>query len=308
MSTDPPTPGDTTNSAGGSPVKRNAPSLEQLAARYHKDRPGAEETKQAADKEEGEGTNEPTPSLRRLGLAGRLGKAADPAKPPAAWAKSNVIPSLNEIRARLNKRGVDVTSSKWSKKGSSPTKEEPPSPSKQHAGVLSEEAVRAETAPAEAPEATAGTAPSDSGAQTEIVPSTDNQTKPVPEDTHQDKTHETPAGAAMVSAATPPAHDKQEGAKTPAPAASADTASSASRYPPGSGQEAALAAKSGQKHPLQQAWYVVFTDAGRSTTMGNRTRSPAAATSTNPSSSASATLRRLSPSLIPLQRCTGRAN
>lgn len=282
MSTDPPTPGDTTSSAGGSPVKRNAPSLEQLAARYHKDRPGAEEIKQAADKEEGEGTNEPTPSLRRLGLAGRLGKAADPAKPPAAWAKSNVIPSLNEIRARLNKRGVDVTSSKWSKKGSSPTKEEPPSPSKQHAGVLSEEASRAETAPAEAPESTAGTAPSDSDAQAEVAPSTDNQAKPAPEDTRQDKTHESRAAAAPASTAAPTAGDKQDEAKSPVPASSEDAASRASRYPPGSGQEAALAAKSGQKHPLQQAWYVVFTDAGRSTTMGSRTRNPATATSTSP--------------------------
>ncbi|KAI3617258.1 hypothetical protein CBS9595_003167 [Malassezia furfur] len=253
MSTDPPTPGDTTSSAGGSPVKRSAPSLEQLAARYHKDRPGAEETKQDVEKEEGEATSEPTPSLRRLGLAGRLGKAADPANAPAAWAKSSVIPSLNEIRARLNKRGVDVTSSKWSKKGSSPTKEGPPSPSKQHACVLSEEASRVETAPAEAAESIARTAPPDSGSQADIATSTDDQAQPEPEEARQDKTHEAPAAATPSAGTAPAAADKQDNVKPSGPTTSEDATSHASRYPPGSGQEAALAAKSGQKHPLQQA-------------------------------------------------------
>ena len=178
------------------------------------------------------------PSLRRLGLAGRLGNASDPTKQTQAWTKSNVIPSLNEIRARLNQRGVDVTSSKWSKRGSSPTKE-------------LEEAVRELRAGAQDPDVDEDAKLSESKEDAPAGKSHSgerNATEEKANEPESDITKEAPAAPSNEENETP--------APTPAPESQSSDAPSTG--PALSGKEAAVAAKAGKKHPLQNTWTLYY--------------------------------------------------
>lgn len=221
MSTNQPATGAQTENESVSPVKRSAPSLEQLAARYHKDLSADEEPK-PTENEAGTGSTDAAPSLRRLGLTGRLVNVTDSSNIPHTSSKKNAIPSLNEIRARLNQRGVDVTSSKW-KRGSSPSKSLPSSPEK-CAGVLpgEMELEQAETKK-----------------HTEALPTKNEPLLQDLEHAHTDPTQET----------KPETTDKPQ-----AESSSSQNSITMDQYPPQSGQAAAVAGKAGHKHPLQRPW------------------------------------------------------
>lgn len=291
MSADPPAGGSEPNSKGGSPVKRSAPSLEQLAARYHKNRSGTEETRRT-EGESSSSKNESAPSLRRLGLAGRLGNAADSANPSAPWTKSSSIPSLNEIRARLNKRGVDVSSSKWNKSGLSPTKETPPSEDK-CAGALAGEGQATKKEPTESghdAQIQSSSSGPTASEQREDNTQRDSLNEPQGKDeaTKPMKSEEVDSEPKKDARADNADETNKEQDK-PAPEQGSASASG-SRYPAGSGQAAALAAKEGRKHPLQRAWYVLSLTTGHSIMMGRPIISPAAEISMSRSSNALGTL------------------
>lgn len=128
MCAEPPATSAGDRSGRSSPVKANPLTLERIAARFHMASPSEASSAVSENAASASGgaasTDAPTQSLRRLGLAGRLGSAVESSHSSESklpWSKSSGMPSLNDIRARLNQRGIDVTPSKWSPK-TSPTK------------------------------------------------------------------------------------------------------------------------------------------------------------------------------------------
>ncbi|WFD01166.1 hypothetical protein MYAM1_003927 [Malassezia yamatoensis] len=233
MSAEIPGAGECWKRKGSSPVRRSAPSLEQLAARYHKDRDGVEDGKreESSQTELRDDQSDTKPSLKRLGLTGRLGTVVDSGATSTRTVKHTKTPSLNEIRARLNQRGVDVTSSKWSKNGSSPTKET----------VLKESVMDHSLSD-----------DNQSLKGSENVPNTVTEHA---ESTAEDKL--------MPETAT--AHDDMPQSKKEVPSTNAEANEKPKQTPDNhspaqsqDGRTAALAGKSGEKkHPLQHKWYVM---------------------------------------------------
>ncbi|CCV00172.1 unnamed protein product [Malassezia sympodialis ATCC 42132] len=95
---------ETPDSAGSapngrhSPVKMNPPTLEKIASRFNM--PTSQRNEHAAISAESAGKSDTNSHI-----------------------KISPMPSLSDIRARLNQRGVDVTSSKWSLKSTDKTPE-----------------------------------------------------------------------------------------------------------------------------------------------------------------------------------------
>ena len=108
------------------PTKSNPPTLREIASRFNmlpSDATSSSSSASTLSKDQnpagtcGRHSLTVAQSLKRLGLAGRLEPSAYSAnKPAAGQTKSLNMPSLNDIRARLNQRGVDITSSAWSPK------------------------------------------------------------------------------------------------------------------------------------------------------------------------------------------------
>lgn len=164
-------------------------------------------------------------SLKRLELAGRLESAAESATKPDTNAKVKIspMPSLSDIRARLNQRGVDVTSSKWV----------------QGSGTKSSQTLPVSETTKE--NSTVVTSPSKDVSQHDAVSTAATQ--------HGDATS-THSSEAMVP---PVANQAPSSLNT-----KKDTCDAPAHTPAVSGREAAMAAKHGRKHPLQDPWTLYY--------------------------------------------------
>jgi len=138
------------------------------------------------------------------------------------------MPSLSDIRARLNQRGVDVTSSKWSLKSTDKTPE--------------------------------------TAAPKESMGKDEASVKTVAEDVIQ-KPNKDPNPATEPTNTLEPNKPAQETEARPTekttladsnPMSEADLKDSLEHTPVVSGREAGLAAKQGKKHPLQDTWTLYY--------------------------------------------------
>ncbi|WFD32748.1 hypothetical protein MSPP1_003799 [Malassezia sp. CBS 17886] len=252
---------------GTSPTRRAPPTLQSIASRFHK----------GGVTDENAVARAPKTSRGRLGLAGRLGDAGTtPAAQATPWSKS-AMPSLSEIRARLNQRGVDVTSSKWSpRRGSQGTDSDgdgdavqeltgrdvdSPHGTSEAAGASTDPQPETEAAAVDRPHSAASDAahtrvpspsPPRAGADLSAPLSRSRMPDDGPHSTAppQDTTTKTPTpdGACMRP---------QTDAPQPARAASGGDAA-ASATAPLCGRTAAEAAKAGKRHPLQHPWTLYY--------------------------------------------------
>ncbi|WFD45053.1 hypothetical protein MPSI1_003730 [Malassezia psittaci] len=238
MSAEIPGAGESAERKGLSPVRRSAPSLEQLAARYHKDRNGVDDGKrdESSQAELRAEQSDTKPSLKRLGLTGRLGTVVDSGATSAPTVKHAKTPSLNEIRARLNQRGVDVTSSKWSKNGSSPTKETVLKESTMDHSLSDDSLSKKGT------ESVSNSVLEHAGSTDDeklLAKSTTAQDNLPTSDTRLPSTHAAPNDIENEKQKQNPDNNSSSQSKD--------------------GRTAALAGKSGEKkHPLQHKWYVII--------------------------------------------------
>jgi len=189
-------------------VKSHPPTLVDIASKFNMPVGDAPATREKVP--------ESTHNLRRLELTGRLELAAanvDTTKQAKhTHSKLGTMPSLNDIRARLNQRGVDITPSAWSptkQKSISSSQEKASSSTAQNIGLALTEAhktnVAQDTAKASTPDQTLT---NDANSQ---------------EHEHVDSS--------------------MQNATNPGPSSSSLA-----------GRKAALEAKNGVKHPLQNEW------------------------------------------------------
>lgn len=221
-----------------SPVKTNPLTLKEIASRFNM--PVSEGTTKESTSARMYHSNltMKAQSLKRLGLAGRLESAAESASKSGSlpWSKAGSMPSLSDIRARLNQRGVDVTSSKWSKRNSgspenqspeaSPIDPEPVNLSK----PLSDEALK-----------DTNIAPSSSDEPADNVLVEQDASEELNEISKSSQvaselTRKTESETNKLAEETPVSYDG----------------------PLLSGREEGLAAKNGKKHPLEHAWTLYY--------------------------------------------------
>ena len=195
-------------------------------------------------------------SLWRLGLSGRLSQAANREEAPDATgrprstsptkpANMRAMPSLDDIRARLSKRGLDTTRSSAHAGGASRAESSSPATSP----TKSSKALEPEAA--EPTERSEGAAPLRESTQTVVNGALHKRAEDAKHGDDARRT-EAPAKPPAVTEMSPPPNVAPKAAATHAPAPPA-----ASDIP--AGIAAGKAAKEGKAtHPLQHAWTLYY--------------------------------------------------
>lgn len=236
----PATSADRSESERRSPTKAQPPTLREIASRFNMLATGVEHAKETRlDCALLLYSPSATQNLKRLGLAGRLELAASSnvtSEHAPSRLKEGSMPSLSDIRARLNQRGIDITPSAWS-----PKKKRPSVPPEDENGNTKAKAIQNKEKEA----------PVNESISSDMIFKSDSM---VGEDAS--KNFESSSDVVLKDDAVASCAEHSPTA-LPSKTVASDAPSTHTPVAK-SGREAALDAKKGIKHPLQNEWTLYY--------------------------------------------------